>query len=146
MNLANTGISHIPTNVFSRLKINSLYLNGNKFQKIPREIRNLPLSYLNMNSNPVNYLDDESFIGLHKLQQLVISGMPKLSNIGSGTFVPLTRLITLHMSYNPSLSHIHCDAFRDGTISNWSLRQVRIVFSRRDVLILLFWLSTFSYS
>lgn len=104
-----------------------MYLNGNYFQNIPKEIRDMPLAYLNLNANPINYLDSESFIGLDKLQQLILSGMPNLTNIGSGTFAPLKKLITLRMAYNPYLSNIHYDAFRDHTTNEFSLKQVRIV-------------------
>jgi len=126
LDLGNTGLSEFPVDMFSSLSnVQTLYLNGNKFQTIPKEIRDMPLSFLNINANPISHLDSDSFIGLDVLQELIISGMPKLTNIGSGTFVPLKKLITLHMSQNPSLSNIHYDAFRDHTTAKWSLRQVR---------------------
>lgn len=113
--------------MFSHLhNVHTLYLNGNHFQQIPNEIRNLPLAYLNMNANPISHFDNESFVGLDQLQQLIISGMPKLTDVGSGTFAPLKKLVILQMSHNPSLSYIHYDAFRDqSTKMQWSLRQVR---------------------
>lgn len=128
LDLSNTGISEFPENMFSRLSnVQTLFLNGNHFQNIPKEIRDMPLAYLNLNANPIRNLDSESFVGLDKLQQLILSGMPNLTDIGSGTFAPLKKLITLRMAYNPSLSNIHYDAFRDHTTNQLSLRQVRSV-------------------
>jgi len=126
LDLSNTGLSDISTDAFSQLSnVQTFYLNGNEFQKIPKEIRNMPLAYLNMNANPISNLDSESFAGLDQLQELIISGMPKLTDVGGGTFGPLKKLITLHMSHNPSLSNIHHDAFVDSNTSqHWSLRQV----------------------
>lgn len=123
--MGTTGISHFPSDMFFQLKIETLYLNGNRFQYIPKEIRSMPLAYLNMNANPIVHLDSESFVGLDEIQQLTISGMPRLSSIESGTFAPLTKLVILHASHNPNLSYIHPDAFRDHSIINWSIRQVR---------------------
>lgn len=125
--MGNTDLSEFPRDVFSHLQnVQTLYLNGNHFQQIPSEIRNSPLAYLNMNANPISHFDNESFVGLDELQQLIISGMPKLTDIGSGTFAPLKKLVILQMSYNPCLSYIHDDAFRDqSTKMQWSLRQVR---------------------
>lgn len=126
MDLGYTSISSFPGNMFSQLSnVRTLYLNGNQFQNIPTEIRAMPLTHLNMNANPIDHLDNESFVGLDRLQQLVISGMPNLTDIGSGTFVPLKTLITLHMAHNPTLSNIHFDAFRDHMTNQLSLRQVR---------------------
>lgn len=134
MDLGNTGISSFPENVFSQLSnVRTLYLNGNQFQSVPAEIRVMPLEYLNMNANPIDRLDGESFVGLDKLQQLVISGMPKLTDIGSGAFVPLKTLIALYMAHNPTLSNIHFDAFRDHTTNQLSLRQVRNSYTDRPV-------------
>lgn len=125
LDLANTGISDFPTNTFSQLfNVQTLYLNGNQFQNIPKEIRNMPLAYLNINANPISNLDSESFVGLDQLQELIVSGMPYLTDVGCGTFAPLKKLTTLHMSHNPSLSNIHYDAFVDNTSHQWSLRQV----------------------
>jgi Leucine-rich repeat (LRR) protein len=125
LDLSNTGLSDFPADVFSQsFNVQTLYLNGNQFQQIPKEIRNMPLAYLNMNANPISYLDSESFVGLDQLQELIISGMPNLTDIGCGTFVPLKKLVTLYMSHNPSLSNIHYDAFADNTSQQWSLRQV----------------------
>lgn len=125
MDLSNTGLSEFVPGMFAQLfKVQTLYLNGNNFQTIPKEIRDMPLAYLNINTNPISNLDNESFIGLGEIQQLVISGMPQLTNIESGTFVPLKKLITLNMAYNPNLKNIHYDAFRDHTTNHWPLRQV----------------------
>ncbi|XP_050440729.1 tsukushi-like [Adelges cooleyi] len=125
LDLANTGIAGFPSESFSHSNVNTLYLNGNNFQSVPNEIRAMPLAYLNLNANPISNLNAESFVGFQKLQQLIISGMPKLSQIDSGTFAPLPRLITLHMSHNPNLVYIHYDAFRNQSIQQWwSLRQL----------------------
>lgn len=128
MDLGSTDISEFPKDVFSNLHyVQTLYLNGNRFQKIPDEIRNLPLAFLNMNANPISHFDNESFVGLDQVQQLIISGMPMLTDIGNGTFAPLKKLVILQMSYNPRLSYIHHDAFRDSFTKNqWPLRQVRV--------------------
>ncbi|XP_026822301.1 tsukushin-like isoform X1 [Rhopalosiphum maidis] len=130
LDLSNTGLSDFPADVFSQsFNVQTLYLNGNQFQQIPKEIRNMPLAYLNMNANPISYLDSESFVGLDQLQELIISGMPNLTDVGCGTFVPLKKLITLYMSHNPSLSNIHYDAFADNTSQQWSLRQLSISYT-----------------
>ncbi|XP_016656809.1 carboxypeptidase N subunit 2 [Acyrthosiphon pisum] len=130
LDLANTGISDVPTDAFSQLfNVQTLYLNGNQFQNIPKGIRNMPLAYLNMNANPISNLDSESFVGLDQLQELIVSGMPNLTDVGCGTFAPLKKLITLHMSHNPKLSNIHYDAFVDNTSQQWSLRQLSISYT-----------------
>ncbi|CAH1726478.1 unnamed protein product [Aphis gossypii] len=130
LDLSNTGISNFPTNVFSPLlNVQTLYLNGNQFEKIPKEIRNMPLAYLNMNANPISNLDSESFVGLDQLQELIISGMPNLTDVGYGTFAPLKKLTTLFMSHNPSLSNIHYDAFVDNSSQHSSLRQLSIKYT-----------------
>lgn len=124
--MGNTGISEFSPGMFSPLsKVQTMYLNGNNFQTIPKEIQTMPLAYLNINANPIRYLNNESFIGLDQIQQLVICGMPELTDIGSGTFAPLKKLITLNMAFNPNLKNIHHDAFKDHTTRQWSLRQVR---------------------
>lgn len=120
-----TGLSEFPEGMFSQmLKVETLYLNGNEFQKIPNEIRSMPLAFLNMNENPVNCLDNKSFVGLDKIQQLIISDMRSLTDVGSGTFLPLKKLNILHMAQNPSLINIHPNAFGDYTTNHWPLRQV----------------------
>ncbi|XP_025199329.1 carboxypeptidase N subunit 2-like [Melanaphis sacchari] len=138
LDLSNTGISDFPPGMFSQLfNVQTLYLNGNKFQNIPMEIRtnrNMSLAYLNMNANPISNLDSESFVGLDQLQELVISGMPNLTDIGYSTFAPLKKLVILHMSYNPSLSNIHYDAFVDNTGQQQSLRQLSISYTNINSL------------
>lgn len=131
LDLGYTGLSKFSTDTFSRMSnVNTLYLNGNRFRDVPKEIRHMPLAYLNINDNPIGRLDDESFVGLDRLQQLIVSGMPNLTEIGAGTFVPLKNLVTLYMSHNPVLSNINRDAFVDHAIVNqWSLRQVREISS-----------------
>jgi len=125
LDLGNTGLSEFFTDTFSKTSnVNTLYLNGNRFREIPKEIRHMPLAYLNVNANPIGRLDNESFVGLDRLQQLIVSGMPNLTDIGAGTFVPLKNLVTLYVSHNPVLSNIHRDAFVDHTTTQWSLRQV----------------------
>lgn len=85
----------------------------------------MPLKYLNINANPVDRLDDESFVGLDRLQELIISSMMNLTYVGAGAFGPLRNLVTLYISQNPVLSTIHRDAFVNHATNQWPLRQVR---------------------
>ncbi|XP_050535618.1 leucine-rich repeat neuronal protein 1-like [Daktulosphaira vitifoliae] len=125
LHLANVGLSKFPEDSFTQTNIEVLYLNGNDFTTVPKGIVAMPLAFLNLNANPISDLNSGSFIGLDKLQQLIISSMPFLTNIESGTFAPLPKLITLQMSYNPKLNFIHYDAFRNASMKHkWSLRQL----------------------
>lgn len=128
LDLGDTGISTIPADAISRpSNVQKLYLNGNRFQTVPSEIRAMPLTFLNMNANPIAHLDNESFAGLDRLQSLIVCGMPLLTDIGSGTFAPLKKLEALHMSQNPSLTDIHHDAFGGDDSTNngqWPLKEV----------------------
>ncbi|XP_025411848.1 carboxypeptidase N subunit 2-like isoform X2 [Sipha flava] len=127
LDLSYTGLSEFPEGMFSHMSnVETLYLKGNEFQKIPNEIRSMPLAFLNMNENPIVCLDNKSFTGLDKLQELIISSLHNLTDIGSGTFSPLKKLNILHMAQNPSLLNIHPNAFGDYTTNKWSLRQLII--------------------
>ncbi|VVC31620.1 Cysteine-rich flanking region, C-terminal,Leucine-rich repeat,Leucine-rich repeat domain, L [Cinara cedri] len=125
LDLGNTDIMEFPANMFSGLSnVRTLYLNGNRFSSIPKEIRYMPLTFLNMNANPIGELDGDSFVGMDTLEQLMISSMLKLTNIGKGTFAPLKKLTTLRMTHNPSLSNIDPDAFRDYRFDHMSLKKL----------------------
>lgn len=78
-----------------------------------------------MNQNPIEELDDTSFAGLHRLNEIMISGMPKLTKIGSGTFSVLENIKIVSCTYNPQLVAIEEKAFWKLDLKRTMLQEVK---------------------
>jgi Leucine-rich repeat (LRR) protein len=84
------------------------------------------LQKLNINDNPIQELDEDSFRGLLVLRELNVSAMSHLRRIGPSTFRHLRSLEVLFCSYNRNLSVLDEEAFGYGD-DPWTLREVQLV-------------------
>ncbi|XP_068621969.1 leucine-rich repeat neuronal protein 3-like [Battus philenor] len=89
-----------------------LDISDNKLTAVPQELEETKnLVFLNLNQNPIVELDvtSENYPGfprLRKLQELHMCNMKALRSIGAGSLAGLENLQSLHMSFNPKLSHL----------------------------------------
>lgn len=113
--------------MFQHFELNTLYLNGNQLTTVPEGLGSLAhsLRVININENPITELNENSFLGLRNLQQIVASGLSELTTIKANTFSKLENLKTLSCSYNPKLVEIDPYAFWDHN-QKFSLQQVRL--------------------
>nr|CAD7577015.1 unnamed protein product [Timema californicum] len=131
LDLATTGISYIEEEFFYSASIKkslkSLFLNGNQFTQTPVDLSVLgpSLEELNFNDNPVVELNDRSFMGLHKMRELRISGMKQLKRVGPATFDHLISLQVFYCSFNPQLTDIDKDAFR-ALRQQWPIKEMYV--------------------
>ncbi|XP_075215930.1 extracellular matrix protein 2-like isoform X2 [Lycorma delicatula] len=129
LNLAKTELSTVPYNMFDKLKIKALYINGNYFHAVPPELALLgkSLEFLDLNENPIKKFNSDSFLGLSNLKEIVAAGMKELTTVNEGTFLHLHSLEKLTLSYNPNLINIDPFAFSFGTSgSSSSIKIVRL--------------------
>lgn len=115
LDLAKTGLSFLPDDAFHYLELSTLYLNGNNFKQVPEALAALgsTLRYLNINQNPIEELNENSFLGLRNLREIVASGLTELQAVKAGTFSRLEDLKVVSCSYNPKLVFIDRLAFWD---------------------------------
>lgn len=100
INLSNTGISSLPTDVFKNCDgLQSLHLNNNNLSSLPTlPDRPHRLIYFDASNNPLQTIDDHYFDACNSLQRLFLGGtnlhkMPRLAfNID---------LRELHLGYTP---------------------------------------------
>lgn len=98
----------LPGIIFEHMKhLTELFLNGNKFLTVPEDLSVIggSLQYLHISENPIELIDDASFTGLNKLEQLNMSGMPSLTDIKKSAFKDLTSLELLHVKNNDQLKN-----------------------------------------
>ncbi|XP_054277549.1 insulin-like growth factor-binding protein complex acid labile subunit [Macrosteles quadrilineatus] len=125
LSLAECKLKTLPKDAFSGLDLTTLLLNGNQFTQVPDlQLLGNTLRVLNMNQNPIEELDDTSFAGLHRLNEIMISGMPKLTKIGSGTFSILENIKIISCTYNPQLVAIEEKAFWKLDLKRTMLQEV----------------------
>lgn len=127
LDLAKTGLSFLPDDAFHYLELSTLYLNGNNFKQVPDALAALgsTLRYLNINQNPIEELNDNSFLGLRNLREIVASGLTELQAVKAGTFSRLEDLKVVSCSYNPKLVFIDRLAFWDQSNNKrFSLKEV----------------------
>lgn len=88
------------------------------------------LEILNMHENPIEIINDESFVGLEKLEKLNISAMAELTEINENSLKHLTSLEVLLCRGNKKLNNFHMENLRelkklkDLDISNNALKQL----------------------
>lgn len=112
LSLSGGRLTSLPKDAFAGLHLTTLLLNGNQFTHVPDlQVLGNTLRVLNMNQNPIQELDETSFIGLPRLSEVMVSGMPKLYKVNSGTFSNLESLKVISCTYNPTLVDIDEDAF-----------------------------------
>lgn len=127
LDLAKTGLSFLPDDAFHYLELSTLYLNGNNFKQVPEALAALgsSLRYLNINQNPIEELNDNSFLGIRNLREIVASGLTELQAVKAGTFSKLEDLKVVSCSYNPKLVFIDRLAFWDQSNNKrFSLKEV----------------------
>lgn len=106
LDMSHAFLDELPENVLeNKEKLSELYLNGNNFTEVPASLEKVKdsLLYLHFSENLIEKIDDESFHGLTKLKHLNISSLPKLKEIGAGSFGRLTSLEGLHCHSNRHL-------------------------------------------
>lgn len=106
----------LPSKIIEKTsKLQEIYLNGNQFLTVPESLSSLgeTLKFLHLSGNPIEVIDDESFAGLIKLEQLNISAMMQLREIRHDSLRHLTSLEVLHCRGNPKLSNFHMENLRE---------------------------------
>ncbi|XP_059611876.1 tsukushi [Phlebotomus argentipes] len=119
------GLSAIPDDIFrGKPKLRELLLQGNNFHAVPESLALLgkSLKSLYIGVNPVEELTEQSFMGLTNLVHLNISFMPNLLEIREHTFSQLTNLEMLMCSDNPQLAQFDMESLR----SLKSLRELHL--------------------
>lgn len=96
-------------------KLKELLLIGNQFLTIPESLISIGknLKFLHMSENPIVNINEESFVGMERLEYLNISGMPDLEVIEVGSFRPLKSLMHLFCHNNPKLIQMYMEDLRD---------------------------------
>jgi Leucine Rich Repeat. len=124
LHLGSTNLTSLPDTMFTGMKVETLYLNGNKLTQVPN-LTPLSESLLNLNldNNQIGELNKNSFPNLKYLTNLNISANSELYAIRKNTFKNLLNLQTLYCNFNPKLTFIHPYSFNN----DWSLKEVRVV-------------------
>lgn len=94
-----------------------MFLNGNNFLTVPSSLASIgnSLKYLHLSDNPIEVIDEDSFIGLSKLNNLNASGLIELTDIKQGSFKQLTSLEVLLCHGNKKLKHFSMENLRELT-------------------------------
>ncbi|XP_046684334.1 uncharacterized protein LOC124370060 [Homalodisca vitripennis] len=100
MQISNNLISDIEEDALGRLDfLSNLLLSGNKLTVIPKSLPN-QLQIFDLRCNSIEKLTKYDFLGLQKLQVLLLS-RNKITIIEDGAFGQLTTLEVLDLSHNP---------------------------------------------
>jgi len=114
--LSNTGISELPGIILDKMDhLSELYLDGNNFLSVPESLVAVAgsLKYLHLSGNPIESMDNESFNGLSKLEQLNISSLTQLTEITKDTFKIVQSLEVLHCFGNKNLKDFNMEDLKD---------------------------------
>lgn len=106
----------LPRVIFEHMnKLNELFLNGNKFLTVPESLFAVgeSLEFLHISDNPIEFIDDKSFVGLSKLKQLNISCLFELTEIKENSLKPLASLEVLHCLGNKKLATFDMQNLRE---------------------------------
>ena len=106
----------LPSIIFEHMnKLNELFLNGNKFLTVPESLHTIgeSLEFLHLSDNPIEVIDEKSFISLSKLKQLNISGLFELTEIKENSLKPLASLEVLHCRGNKKLASFDMQNLRE---------------------------------
>ena len=116
--MSHTGIGEIPISLFQHLNVLSeVFLNGNNFLTVPSSLASIgsSLKYLHLSDNPIEVIDEDSFFGLSKLNNLNASGLVDLIQIKQGSFKHLTLLEVLLCHGNKKLKQFSMENLRELT-------------------------------
>lgn len=96
-------------------KLSELFLVGNKFLTVPGSLYSVgeTLEFLHLSDNPIEVIDEKSFVGLSKLENLNISALPELTEIKKDSLKVLTFLEVLHCRGNKKLIDFDMENLRD---------------------------------
>lgn len=106
----------LPRIIFEKMeKLNELFLQGNNFMAVPESLIAIAesLEFLHLSQNPIEIINESSFVGLIELKQLNISSMPMLLEITKNSFKDLISLEVLHCRENKKLSSFNLENFLD---------------------------------
>lgn len=108
MDLSSIAIEHMK-------KLSEIFLNGNKFLAVPENLYTVggSLEFLHLSGNPIEIIDQESFVGLTMVKQLNISDLPMLTEIKHNSLKYLTSLEVLHCHSNPKLRNFSMENLRE---------------------------------
>jgi Leucine rich repeat len=116
LDLSYTGIMELPLIMLEHLeKLRELFLGGNNFLNVPESLSFVgkSLKYLSLKENPIEIIDEESFVGLMKLEKLNISGLPELTEIKENSLKHLTSLEVFHARGNKKLETFSMENLRE---------------------------------
>ena len=104
LNLANNLLTFIYSHSFLHIEhLHALNLSNNRLNNVPNNLFNQKLGEtlleLDLSHNPIYTLNNDSFVGLRKLQKLAIHGLHRLHYIQLGVFQSLRLLQELSLSY-----------------------------------------------
>ena len=105
--MEHTGISDLPSELFQNMKhLSEIILNDNQLMEVPASLSIIgsSLEDLQLNKNPIEMINSQSFNGLEKLEKLSISFMDNLKSVGKESFHHLKMLEVLHCSENKKLT------------------------------------------
>eukprot|EP00088_Acartia_fossae_P025315 TRINITY_DN26133_c0_g1_i9.p1 TRINITY_DN26133_c0_g1~~TRINITY_DN26133_c0_g1_i9.p1 ORF type:complete len:539 (-),score=59.19 TRINITY_DN26133_c0_g1_i9:83-1699(-) len=107
------GLEYLPQDFLIGLEqFKEIDLAGNCFTQVDPQLRKLiNLQSLNLDTNLMQSLDEESFSGLTNLQNLSVSDCPRLRFVDQLTFEDQNDLRFLRMRKNPELTWISPDAW-----------------------------------
>uniref|UniRef100_A0A3Q3AUL9 Si:ch211-180f4.1 n=1 Tax=Kryptolebias marmoratus TaxID=37003 RepID=A0A3Q3AUL9_KRYMA len=114
--LAGMGLVSVPSAAFVGLDyLESLSFCDNRLRSVPRDaLCVLPnLKFLDLNRNPISWIQRGDFQNLQHLEELSLSNMEDLLMVERRAFQNLPEMVKLELSNNPRLSYIDPQAFSD---------------------------------
>lgn len=104
LNLADNLLTYIYSHSFRHIEhLHALNLSNNRLNNVPNNLFNQKLGEtlieLDLSNNPIYTLNNDSFVGLRKLQRLALHGLHRLHYIQLGVFQSLRLLQDLSVSY-----------------------------------------------
>ncbi|XP_076264945.1 uncharacterized protein LOC143199059 [Rhynchophorus ferrugineus] len=114
LNLANNELTELVGDAIKDLKhLKDINLAYNKLNEVPETLSYVgnTLEFLNLNSNPIFELTDESFLGVQSIIELTLTNLSRLTYVHANTFSPIERLKILHLHSNINLFSINSEAF-----------------------------------
>ncbi|XP_023394665.2 tsukushi isoform X1 [Loxodonta africana] len=109
-NLIHHLVPHPPRSSLPTPAIQSLNLAWNQLQAVPN-LRDLPLSYLSLDGNPLATIGPGAFAGLADLTHLSLSSLQGLPQLAPYGFCELQSLQVLDLSGNPKLKWAGAEVF-----------------------------------
>lgn len=116
LDLSYNGLMELNSNLLKHLlHLREIFLCGNHLLTVPESLAFVgkSLEILSLRENLIEVIDEESFIGLEKLENLNITGMTVLKVIKQNSLKPLKSLEVLHCSGNKKLQTFHMENLRE---------------------------------